>query len=86
MQPSLKTREGRQSNRLLRREKEREARARARERRFVTHVLQTVMSPLRGGIQSRTVVTPNQLQSCRFVEANRATIGNEEKSPREDRG
>ena len=51
MQPSLKTREGRQSNRLLRREKEREARARARERRFVTHVMQTVMSPSRGGIQ-----------------------------------
>ena len=77
-QPSLKTREGRQSNRLLRREKEREARARARERRIVTHVMKTVMSPSRGGIQSRTVVTPNQLQSCRFVEANRATIGNEE--------
>ena len=79
-QPSLKTREGRQSNRLLRREKEREARARARERRFVTHVMQTVMSPSRGGIQSRTVVTPNQLQSWRFVEANPATIGNEENS------
>ena len=78
MQPSLKTREGRQNNRLLRREKEREARARAREKRIVTHVMQTVMSPSRGGIQSRTVVTPNQLQSCRFVEANRATIGNEE--------
>ena len=78
MQPSLKTREGRQSNRLLRREKEREARAHARERRFVTHVMQTVMSPSRGGIQSRTVVTPNQLLSWRFVEANRATIGNEE--------
>ena len=80
MQPSLKTREGRQSNRLVRREKEREARARARERRFVTHIVQTVMSPSRGGIQSRTAVTPNQLQSCRFVETNRATIGNEEKS------
>ena len=26
------------------------------------------------------MVTPNQLQSCRFVEANRATIGNEENS------
>ena len=79
MQPSLKTREGRQSNRLLRREKEREARARARERRFVTHIMKTVMSPLRGGIQSRTVVTPNQLQSWRFVGTNRATIGNEER-------
>ena len=78
MQPSLKTREGRQSNRLLRREKEREARACARERRFVTHIMKTMMSPSRGGIQSRTVVTPNQLQSWRFVEANRATIGNEE--------
>ena len=44
MQPSLKTREGRQSNRLLRREKEREARARARERKVVTHLMQTVMS------------------------------------------
>ena len=80
MQPSLKTREGRQSNRLLRREKKREARARARERKVVTHVIQTVMSPSRGGIRSRTVVTPNQLQSWRFVEANRATIGNEEKN------
>ena len=44
------------------------------------HVMQTVMSPSRGGIQSRTVVTPNQLQSWRFVEANRATVGNEEKN------
>ena len=78
MQPLFKTREGRQSNRLLQREKEREARAHARERRFVMHIMKTVMSPLRGGIQSRTVVTPNQLQSCRFVETNRATIGNEE--------
>ena len=40
--------------------------------------MKTVMSPLRGGIQSRTVVTPNQLQSWRFVETTRATIGNEE--------
>ena len=45
----------------------------------MTHVMQTV-SPSRGCIQSRTVVTPNQLQSWRFVEANHATIGNEEKS------
>ena len=41
------------------------------------HIMKTVMSPWRGGIQSRTVVTPNQLQSWCFVETNRATIGNE---------
>ena len=46
----------------------------------MTHVMQTVMSPSRGGIPSRAVVTSNQLQSWLFVEANRATIGNEEKS------
>ena len=50
MQPSLKTREGRQSNHLLQREKDREARARSRERKIVTHVMKTVMSPSRGGI------------------------------------
>ena len=85
-QPSLKTREGRQSNRLLRREKERKARARAREKRFVTHIMKTVMSPLRGGIQSRTVVTPNQLQNWRFVGTKRATVGNEERGQEENIG
>ena len=45
----------------------------------MTHIMKTVMSPLRGGIQSRTMVTPNQLQSWRFLGTNRATIGNEEK-------
>ena len=45
----------------------------------MTHIVKTAMSPLRGGIQSRTVVTLNQLQRWRFVGTNRATIGNEER-------
>ena len=43
----------------------------------MTHIMETLMSPLQGGIQSRTVVTPNQFQNWRFVGTNRATIGNE---------
>ena len=42
-----------------------------------------MISPSQGDIQSRTMVTPNQLQSWSFAEANRATIGNEENGQEE---
>ena len=55
-----------QSNRLLRREKERLVREQVRERRIVTHLLATCVSPSdggqKGGTRLGTTVTTNALQ------------------------
>ena len=49
-------------NRLLWRERERRARERVRERRYVTSLLETLVSPMSGGTESCTGVTSSGSQ------------------------
>ena len=66
-------------NRLLWREHERRARERVRERRFVTSLLETLVSPMSGGTESCTGVTPSGSQDWQSIRLKRAITG-------EDRG
>ena len=64
-------------NRLLWRERERRARDRVRERRFVTSLLETLVSPTSGGTESCLGVTPNGSQDWQSVRLKRAITGKE---------
>ena len=61
-------------NRLLRRDKERETRACIRERRFVTSLLETLVSPMSGGTKSCRGVTPSALQGWRSIGLKRQSL------------
>ena len=50
-------------NRLLRRERERRAHDRVRERRYLTSLIETLVSPTSGGTGSCTAVTPSGSQN-----------------------
>ena len=64
-------------NRLLRRDRERKTRDRVRERQFVTGLLETLVSPMRGGTKSCTGVTTNRLQDWQSIGLKRAITGEE---------
>ena len=66
-------------NRLLRRDRERRTRERVRERRYVTRLLETLVSPTSGGTESRTGVTTSGSQDWQSIRLKRAITG-------EDRG
>ena len=64
-------------NRLLRRERKRRARDRIRERRFVTSLLETLVSPTSGGTESCSGVTPSGLEDWQSIRLKRAITGEE---------
>ena len=64
-------------NRLLRRDRERRARDRVRERRFMTSLLETLVSPTSGGTVSCTGVTPSRSQDWQSIRLKRAITGKE---------
>ena len=64
-------------NRLLRRERERRARDRVRERRFVTNLLETLVSPTSGGTESWSGGTPSGSQDWQSIRLKRAIAGKE---------
>ena len=66
-------------NRLLQRDRERRARECVRERRYVTSLLETLVSPTSGGTKSCTGVTPSGSQDWQSMRLKRGIIG-------EDRG
>ena len=65
-------------NRLLRRDKERRTRASVRERRYVTQLLETLVSPSRGGTESGEGVTTSMLQGWQSTGLKKAITGEEE--------
>ena len=64
-------------NRLLRRERERRTRDRVRERRYVTQLLETLLSPTSGSTESCEGVTTSRLQDWQSVRLKRAITGQE---------
>ena len=64
-------------NRLLRRDRERRTRERVRERQFVTGLLETLVSPMSGGTESCSGVTPSGSQDWQSVRLKRAITGKE---------
>ena len=62
-------------NRLLRRDRERKARARVRERQIVTGLLETLVSPSRGGTETCQGVTTDDLQGWQSIGLSEANIG-----------
>ena len=71
-------------NRLLQRERERRARDHVRERRYVTSLLETLVSPTSGGTESCEGVTTDDLQGWQSTGLNEANIGVEEDVPSRD--
>ena len=74
-------------NRLLCRDRERETHAHVREQRFVTSLLETLVSPTSGGTESCRGVTPSALQGRRSIGLKEAITSEERGSslPREPR-
>ena len=64
-------------NRLLWREQERTTRDCIRERRYMTSLLETLVSPKSGGTELRTRVTTNRLQDWQSIRLKRAITGEE---------
>ena len=82
-----------QSNRLLRRERERETRARSREQRLVARLLACQVSPSSGGTDMQASATPCTLQrwqemgkSCAGVRQKRAEKSCIQAEPQDKRG
>ena len=63
-------------NRLLRRDRERKVRESVRERRYVTRLLETMVSPESGGTESCQGVTTDDLQGWRSIGPTEANISN----------
>ena len=63
-------------NRLLRRDRERKVRESVRERRLVTRLLETLVSPESGGTESCQGVTTDDLQGWRSIGPTEANISN----------
>ena len=61
-------------NRLLRRDRERKTRESVRERRLVTRLLETLVSPESGGTESCQGVTTDDLQGWRLIGPTEANI------------
>ena len=59
-------------NRLLRRDRERKTRASIIERQMVTQLLETLVSPSRGGTKSGEGVTTSKLQGWQFTGQKKA--------------
>ena len=64
-------------NRLLWREKERRTRDHVRERRYVTQLLETLVSPTSGGTESCEGVTTSRLRDWQSIRLKRAITGEE---------
>ena len=64
-------------NRLLWRDRERRTRDRARERRYVTSLLETLVSPTSGGTELCTGVTTSRLRDWQSIRLKRAITGEE---------
>ena len=64
-------------NRLLRRERERRTRDCVRERRYVTQLLETLVSPTSGGTESCEGVTTSRLRDWQSIRLKRAITGEE---------
>ena len=64
-------------NRLLRRDRERRARDRVRERRYVTQLLETLVSPTSGGTESCEGVTTSRLRDWQSIRLKGAITGEE---------
>ena len=64
-------------NRLLRRDRERKTRERVRERRYVTQLLETLVSPSSGGTESCKGVTTSALQGWQSIGLKKANTGEE---------
>ena len=62
-------------NRLLRRERERRTRDRVRERRYVTSLLETLVSPTSGGTESCEGVTTSRLRDWQSIRLKGAITG-----------
>ena len=61
----------------MERERERRARDRVRERRYVTQLLETLVSPTSGGTESCEGVTTSRLQDWQSIRLKRAITGEE---------
>ena len=74
-------------NRLLRRDKERRTRDCVRERRFVTSLLETLVSPTSGSTESCEGVTTSRLWDWQSIRLKRAITGEEmgDATPQEPR-
>ena len=74
-------------NRLLRRDRERRARDRIRERRYLTQLLETLVSPTSGGTESCEGVTTSRLQDWQSIGLKRAITSEEvgDAAPQEPR-
>ena len=74
-------------NRLLRRERERRARDRVRERRYVTSLLETLVSPTSGGTESCERVATSRLRDWQSFRLKGAITGEEmgDAAPQEPR-
>ena len=64
-------------NRLLRRDRERRTRERVRERQYVAQLLETLVSPMRGGTESSEGAAARELQDWQSFGLKRAIPGNE---------
>ena len=62
-------------NRLLWRDRERRARDHVRERRYVTQLLETLVSPMSGGTESCEGVTTSRLRDWQSIGLKRAITG-----------
>ena len=65
-------------NRMLRRDRERRTRESIRERQYVTQLLETLVSPSRGGTESGEGVTTSKLQGWQSIGLKKAISGNDE--------
>ena len=65
-------------NRMLWRDGERRTRDRVRERQYVAQLLETLVSPTRGGTESCEGATARQLQDWKYFGLKRAIVGKEE--------
>ena len=65
-------------NRLLRRDRERRTRASVRERQYVAQLLETLVSPSRGGTESCVGATTSELQGWQSIVLKSAITGKEE--------
>ena len=72
---------------LLRRDRERKTRDRVRERRYVTSLLETLVSPMSGGTESCEGVTTSRLQDWQSIRLKKAITGVEmgDATPQEPR-
>ena len=64
-------------NRLLQRDRERRTRDCVRERRYVTQLLETLVSPMSGGTESCEGVTTSRLRDWQSIRLRRAITGQE---------